>query len=277
MALGAFDRATFLEFRSAKSQVKRRILLGRLIADNEPLTKTLVGQLLGKREFRRPGTRVARCPGTEQDGRIPGADVLEWEDALQQGRIGMAKALETLDLEKGKLSYHALRNIHYQLQVLMGATAVVKVERGREGDVRGVLASSYEDEDGSTEYFDAMTHEHRDIERGPVHDQEDLALARVEVEAEQRYREAVQQDPVGTFVEARLRFGARLREVRARIFSAFEQHVLFHRVSWWSTDDLNDALKARNLARMTVWAPGHGAASGLRGVQLGSEIAQSLA
>lgn len=272
MAIGVFDPELFARMRKAKGETLR-LLLGRLLIENEPLTKKLVAQLLGRsrREARRAGERperVARCPGTEADGRIPGADLLDWEDALQNGRIGMAKAFESLDLEKGKLSYHALRKIHYELQGLIAKHAAAKVERGQEATVSSVYASSYADEDGGSDLFEAMTHEHREMERGPVHDQEDIALARVEVDANARYREIVQADPVGTFVEGRLQFGERFRELRTRMSSAFEEHVRFYRVIWWSIDDLRAALQQRGASRAVMRFNGIGPAGAWRGVRL---------
>lgn len=111
--IGTWDADLFARFRAEPNPKIRRALEGRLIVQNEPLIKRLVSQLTN----REPGGRRFRF--------LAGAERIPWDEAMQAGRFGFAKALEQYDIEKavgkakGKISGYAAQKIAYELQVVL--------------------------------------------------------------------------------------------------------------------------------------------------------------
>lgn len=125
--IGRFNPELFERFRTMPEGIVRRALHSRLIVENEPLVKVLVAQLLGRE------TAVRRRPGKRTNlGGLKAPELIDWDDAMQAGRIGMGKALAKFDPARGKLSLYALHKIRYELQCVEEKNAVIHVPRGRE-------------------------------------------------------------------------------------------------------------------------------------------------
>src|ERR1700678_723509 len=82
----------------------RRRLADQLIQANRPLIKTLVAQVRGRTLPGRP-VRTAM--------RLIGAELLEWDEAMNLGRYAFSKAIDTFDPAQGKISGSLLRKIFY--------------------------------------------------------------------------------------------------------------------------------------------------------------------
>ncbi|MHB8531720.1 MAG: sigma factor [Solirubrobacteraceae bacterium] len=138
--IGHFDPELFTRFRGSRG-IRRRALLNQLVLENAPLVKLLVDQLRGG-----PDTR--KRPGARAMGGCQGFRELEWEDAFQAGLVGLARALEGLDLSKGKLAGYAKLWIRHELQRLVyNGGALVRVPRGAGDQVPVALSGDQQEID----------------------------------------------------------------------------------------------------------------------------------
>lgn len=103
-----------------------RMTLDLLIRQNEPLIKTLVAQLCGI------GEQKPRRGLKTQLGGMQGAELLSWDDALNAGRLGFAKACIGFDPSKGKISFYALQKIRHELQTIIPRESTVYAPRYKE-------------------------------------------------------------------------------------------------------------------------------------------------
>lgn len=124
---GKLDQGLCASMQAAAGP-RRRLLLSRLLVQNEGLTVQLTSQLCGRAVDARRSR--GRAPGK---GTVAGAEQLDWDDALQAGRDGMAKALEQFDPSKGKtVSAFAKWKIFYELQKAVARNHLAHVPDGKE-------------------------------------------------------------------------------------------------------------------------------------------------
>ena len=127
-ARGEWDQDLFLRFRRARRGSRQRdFLCSRIIRENEPLIIRLTHQLRGSRD---DGKAFSVRFGGRNFARVLESEKLEWEDALNAGRIAMAKALDRFDASKGSLPNYLKKKIFYELQALVGKAGIVTVPRG---------------------------------------------------------------------------------------------------------------------------------------------------
>lgn len=107
--VGTWDQELFDDYRSARSRVKKRILLGRLLEQNLPLVKVLVDQFVQPTGKSKHGPNLLKG-GTEGFQDIP------WDDAIQQASIAFCKAMDRFDPSKGKLAWYLKLKIRHELQ-----------------------------------------------------------------------------------------------------------------------------------------------------------------
>lgn len=125
---GTWSPELFARYRAATGAL-RRLLANQLLTQNEPLIKTMVAQCTG------------RAPGRRMGGLI-GAELFEWDDAMQVGRIAFAKAIEDYKPEKAKsggasISGYFLWKLRYAFQQRIGKeTDVVCFSRDKEEKLR---------------------------------------------------------------------------------------------------------------------------------------------
>ena len=126
--VGKWDPELFARYRAATG-ARRRLLADQLIRENEPLIIVLVDQLCGR------GTSARK----KKLGGCGGFFAIEFDDAMQAGRLAMAKALDQFDPSKGRIAYYLLQKIRYELQrVETFDLHLARVPRGREGERVGV-------------------------------------------------------------------------------------------------------------------------------------------
>jgi hypothetical protein len=99
-------------------------LLNELTRINEPLIKVLVAQLGG----REPSAHAAATMRNSM--RLPGAESLEWDEALNIGRFAFCKAIDVFDPTKGKISMFLKWKLFYELQCAVAAANMIHVDRG---------------------------------------------------------------------------------------------------------------------------------------------------
>lgn len=145
------DVDLYLRWRNATSPAVKRLLLGQLITKNEPLVRNLIAQQLGRSTEGGARFRRKRLHGSE----LLNGDV-GWEDALNAGRVALAKAFEGLDPEKGALSTYLAWKVQYELQKCIGAERFIKSPRGTEDQFSGI--DHFED----PEAMERVVHEHRE-------------------------------------------------------------------------------------------------------------------
>jgi hypothetical protein len=135
--VGTWDQGLFERFRAAPKGRRTRVgqpldpggalrrrLMGELIRINTPLIKELVSQVQGK-------APPARLRGRVRPGmRLVGAKDIEWDIALNCGRMACSKALENLDLSLGSFSGYLVKKIFYELQCEVARANMIRVERG---------------------------------------------------------------------------------------------------------------------------------------------------
>jgi hypothetical protein len=123
--VGRWDDHLFAEFRFAHfGSERRRTLLGELIRINEPLIKMLVAQLGGKP----PPKELA--PTRFNSMRVPGAEDLDWTDALNAGRLAFVKAMEIYDPRK-RLAIFLKWKMRHELQTLVRGRSIVKAPKNK--------------------------------------------------------------------------------------------------------------------------------------------------
>lgn len=267
--IGKFDPELYARMRAASGTL-RRLLLNRLVIENEPLVKILVGQILGRAE-RKTGQTPGR-PGSSRrrfGGRLLGAEDLDWDDAMQAGRMGMAKALENLDLEKGKLSGYARTKIYYEMQCVLSTSTIVKVDRGRQDTVG---ATHFEEADA----FEAVVHEHAVEEDGERASHGDVVAAAIDA--------ATELEPiVVSFVRERLAFAPGFRVARSSVVGAFLGYAAAQRARAQasayalgraaqcvdaSVSDLWPALQERGARPLRIRTPWCSSVPGLAGLRM---------
>jgi len=135
--VGRFDFDLFRAYRRAPR--RNALFLNRLIRENEPLLKVLTAQLMG----RPPKDAHARTMRNRL--RVPYAEDLPWEEALNAARVALLKALRPggFNPAKGKLSWYLKLKIRHELQELVQRESLVKIGR----DQAPASAEYYEDED----------------------------------------------------------------------------------------------------------------------------------
>ena len=112
MTVGAFDPELFARYRKARAgSPLRSALENRLVIENTPLVKTLVDQMLGRGEVKRRGKF-----GSQRQAFA----AIDWDEAMQAGRIALMKALQGFDPSKSKLSSYLVWKVRYELQCLIG-------------------------------------------------------------------------------------------------------------------------------------------------------------
>lgn len=124
--VGTWDQELFDDYRKARSRVKRRILLGRLLQQNMPLVKVLVDQ------FVQPSGKSKHGPNLLKGG-TEGFTDIPWDDALQQASIAFCKAMDRFDPSKGKLAWYLKVKIRHELQDFMlrgGRTVRIPRKKG---------------------------------------------------------------------------------------------------------------------------------------------------
>lgn len=181
---GKWDSELFARYR-ASAGPRRRMMLGQLLYENEPLIKLLVDQLCGRGSKPRRGARtfMGGCQGFRE---IP------WEDAMQGGRMAFVKACEQFDPSKGKISWYLKNKIRHELQMIVTRELrLVRVSRGRESEIVPVALVGEQAEldvmggacDAGLVESDDITPE--DVERWSASGEwpEDLDEARAQVEA----------------------------------------------------------------------------------------------
>jgi len=112
---GEWDPELYARFLAAKQGGPlRRLLASKILVQNEAGIKQLVAQMTG-----RQATKFNRL------GKVYDCDRLEWDDALQAGYIGFARALETYDPSKCKILAYARWWIRYELQKQTPSSATI--------------------------------------------------------------------------------------------------------------------------------------------------------
>jgi hypothetical protein len=89
------------EYQSLPAGTRKTRLETQLFRDNEPLLRTIIDQITGRWKPKFPGQRV---PYAARMGGRFGLSRLEYEDAMQAGRVAFGKAIRDLDPKKGKIS-----------------------------------------------------------------------------------------------------------------------------------------------------------------------------
>lgn len=242
--IGKWNAELFAEFRTAAGpppppakgwrrgpppalSARVRHLQGLLVQQNEPLIKVLVAQLCGVGDHRK----------RRRLGGMQGVELIPWDDAMQAGRIGFAKALMAFNPSKGKISYFALHKIRYELQLLIPTAATIKIGIDRIGE-RPACALV-----GEQRELDAL---HRDSEHFDMAEIDGLTPELVaqwrdtgewpELEEFQAMIEAARAPkvvvsipsrvivltPLEQFLKARCAFAARARVTQFELWSAFE-------------------------------------------------------
>lgn len=103
----------------------RRMLLNQLIAENEPLVITIVDQLSGRGTSARRRT-MSGCGGFY---------AIEFEDAMQAGRIAFGKAMDQYDPTKSGVAGYFLIKCRHELQNLeLHGLHLAHTPRGRESE-----------------------------------------------------------------------------------------------------------------------------------------------
>lgn len=129
--IGAWSPELFERFRAAKGELRRK-LLGLLVRQNFPLIKKLVGQICGISE---DSAGAIRFQGKIK---VKGAAVVDYDDLMQAGHIGMAEAIQRFDPTKGRISGIARWRILYEIQKLYKKDHFIHVPDGRESERPGV-------------------------------------------------------------------------------------------------------------------------------------------
>jgi hypothetical protein len=150
--IGTWDQDLFVAWRRATGEAKRR-LMGRLIVQNEPLIKLLTGQLRGD-----DGPDTGRRRRKVRNAmRAIGSEDLDWEEALNIGRIAFAAAMATYDPRKGRPAMWLKFRLRYELQRIVEVSKDIKVPRAVSPELRPKGYLSIDDElDGRGEAAESM-------------------------------------------------------------------------------------------------------------------------
>jgi hypothetical protein len=242
--VGRWDEKLFRAFRRARrvsERPERRRLLSELIRLNEPLIKDLVWQ-------RKQWT--------------PGAEHLDWEDALNAGRIAFAKAMQRFDPSKARLSTYLRLKIIHELQCAARTQSpTVVMPRG----MRAPAAHRYEDD----AELDRLTAGAASLLEDDGDDEllEEPLAPPVTAPAPRDVRPALE-----AFLEEHCRFAPAAREAMCVVHLRFERYAL-ERGEYFPPGSLTRALSSRGVRPTTVRVPwADRPVKGLRGLGLQTDI-----
>ena len=258
------DLVLLARYRAAAG-AERRQLLNVLVWENEPLCMVLVDQLCGRGEARRHAVRLGGCDGFKD---------LEWADAMQAGLLALTKAMDSYDPSKGKLPYHLLLKVRYELQCLVQREGLSKAPRGETalsfdliGEQRELDELSSERESSglaTAEGFDGA-----DVQRWAATGEwpEDLEEARTDA-ARARF-ERLRRDPAAWLLAAMPRLYVFRRASRIALWQAFNDYRLdcrHHRAAELPRPDYVDIMLERGVRMGWVRKRGGGSEQALAGL-----------